>query len=237
MATANITPKLIEKQHWKCRICKDLKDVNSFSLSQCKHTCNFCKQNRTCKRCEVLKPITEFYKQGKTHFGICATCMRSTRKVKVRKMPPRNPEKRLTKNCLTCGKEFSCWASHELKYCCYKCRPMRIEHLPILSGKNHPNWLGGHLHYYGSEWRSVCAQVRKRDKICMDCGTTRNKAGRALDVHHIIPFRLFGKHKSKEANQLSNLVALCRTCHTRTDVLYRKAEQVYLELAALYPEI
>lgn len=60
---------------------------------------------------------------------------------------------------------------------------------------------------YGSEWPRLIHEVRTRDKVCQQCGKTPAQNKRALDVHHIVPFRLGGP------NDLSNLVALCRSCH------------------------
>jgi predicted HNH restriction endonuclease len=34
-----------------------------------------------------------------------------------------------------------------------------------------------------------------------------------LDVHHVKPFRDFGVANYLEANQLDNLVTLCKPCH------------------------
>jgi hypothetical protein len=41
--------------------------------------------------------------------------------------------------------------------------------------------------------------------------------GRALDVHHRRPFRLFGVAQHAAANALDNLVALCHDCHLKTE--------------------
>ncbi|MGH2813330.1 MAG: HNH endonuclease signature motif containing protein [Actinomycetota bacterium] len=53
-------------------------------------------------------------------------------------------------------------------------------------------------------------QVRQRDEVCRSCGKTPEENGRALDVHHISPYRYSGDHS------LENLVALCRSCHMRS---------------------
>jgi predicted HNH restriction endonuclease len=36
---------------------------------------------------------------------------------------------------------------------------------------------------------------------------------RELSVHHIIPFRVFGKNQAHIANDLENLMAVCVKCH------------------------
>lgn len=69
---------------------------------------------------------------------------------------------------------------------------------------------------YGSGWKQVKEEVRARDKVCQGCGKTPEDNGRALDVHHIRPYRFSG------SNSLDNLVALCRSCHMRGEDNGRK---------------
>ena len=80
-----------------------------------------------------------------------------------------------------------------------------------LRGARNGNWKGGRALYYGQDWKAIKALVRKRDGVCMACGKTSEKNGRALDVHHIHPFRFSGN------NSAENLVALCHSCHMRAD--------------------
>ena len=76
------------------------------------------------------------------------------------------------------------------------------------SGPNNPAWLGGHETYRGPNWNRQSKAARRRDgNTCQRCGFT----GTELPVHHIQPFRLFNDYR--EANKLSNLRALCPTCH------------------------
>ena len=61
---------------------------------------------------------------------------------------------------------------------------------------------------YGDDWDKVRYLVYLRDKFtCQDCGVSKQR----LDVHHIIPFLI------SFDNSLSNLVALCRSCHMKTE--------------------
>lgn len=64
---------------------------------------------------------------------------------------------------------------------------------------------------YGPRWKAIKEQVRARDRVCRTCGKTPERNGRALDVHHLVPFRFTGD------NSLENLSALCRSCHMRAD--------------------
>jgi hypothetical protein len=97
------------------------------------------------------------------------------------------------------------------------------------SGKNNPRWTGGAFpHYYGSNWNNQKRLARIRDNnICQMC----NKIVKPnADVHHKKPFKLFliesllkndtkieyadaVEKISKEANDLFNLICLCKRCH------------------------
>lgn len=79
-------------------------------------------------------------------------------------------------------------------------------------GENHPNWKGGHDRYYGKSWWSQREKCLERDDFeCQSCGVDDE----ILHVHHITPFRIFENYES--ANQLSNLVTLCGSCHKRLE--------------------
>ncbi len=71
---------------------------------------------------------------------------------------------------------------------------------------------------YGPGWARLRDEVRARDGYrCQVCGVP--EVGRAHDVHHKIPFRSF--FLRQEANQLSNLITLCPTCHRRVETAVR----------------
>ncbi len=76
---------------------------------------------------------------------------------------------------------------------------------------------------YGPNWEEQRQRVRARDGYrCARCGTPE-PPGRQHDVHHLIPFRTFGyvpgrNDRYKEANQLENLLLVCRTCHRRLEM-------------------
>jgi DEAD/DEAH box helicase domain-containing protein len=71
---------------------------------------------------------------------------------------------------------------------------------------------------YGPNWSSQRDQARVRDQYrCQICGAPEQ--GRSHDVHHKIPFRTFASYR--QANQLANLVTLCRPCHRRAELAVR----------------
>jgi 5-methylcytosine-specific restriction endonuclease McrA/DNA invertase Pin-like site-specific DNA recombinase len=83
-------------------------------------------------------------------------------------------------------------------------------------GEDNPMWRGGKEDYYGPSWYSARAEARDRDDCsCQRCGMTdaehESNYDQKLHVHHIEPFRTFDD--PAEANQLDNLITLCRQCH------------------------
>lgn len=57
-------------------------------------------------------------------------------------------------------------------------------------------------------WNIISELKRAEDKGCKICASTKD-----LVVHHIINYNLFNNPNS--ANQLLNLITLCRSCHTK----------------------
>ncbi|HEX8682705.1 MAG TPA: DEAD/DEAH box helicase [Ardenticatenaceae bacterium] len=80
---------------------------------------------------------------------------------------------------------------------------------------------------YGPNWRQQRVRARGRDGFrCVHCRISEDELGRELDVHHVIPFREFGFVPGQNdgylaANELSNLISLCPTCHKRTEPWYK----------------
>lgn len=66
----------------------------------------------------------------------------------------------------------------------------------------------------GEDWEPIRKNILKRDKYtCQDC----HGKGRLLDVHHVIPYRIFPK------NLPQLLITLCRKCHARWDASWRRS--------------
>ena len=90
--------------------------------------------------------------------------------------------------------------------------------LGMHAGSKHPNWRGGtaKVCWRGANWIAIKRLIRKRDgNTCQSCGRNSNQQGRAMDVHHRMSFFLFSD--PAEANQLENLICLCRSCHRKVE--------------------
>lgn len=97
----------------------------------------------------------------------------------------------------------------------------------ILSGRHHPNWKGGPKnYYYGPNWSKQREKCRARDDYkCQSCGISeeqyKEQTGQELEVHHKKPVREFyheeGNADFEAMNQLSNLITLCKSCHSRIE--------------------
>jgi 5-methylcytosine-specific restriction endonuclease McrA len=144
----------------------------------------------------------------------------------------------VTLTCLQCRKDFKVKrdSAARRRCCSKKCQGIYYSESGRYAGKNSPVWRGGYAPYYGESWLPAKRQARERDKVCRDCGKTPKDNGRALDVHHIVPFRVYGRAHHAEANDPNNLMLLCQPCHKQRDVLYVRAERIGKELAAVYDQ-
>lgn len=89
-------------------------------------------------------------------------------------------------------------------------------------GEKSFNWRGGYKSYYGRNWHKQRRLALRRDKYsCRICGINELELKHEPSVHHIIPFRVFGLDRYKEANDLENLITLCPGCHSEYE---RKTE-------------
>lgn len=112
--------------------------------------------------------------------------------------------------CLGCSKAFRRFPSQldrkgGGKFCTRECRDKNRV------GSLSPNWRNaGGVYKRGPHWHAIRRRILARDKCCQHCSETRG-----LHVHHIIPFRMWSS--ADDANQETNLVALCPPCHRRED--------------------
>jgi 5-methylcytosine-specific restriction endonuclease McrA len=114
--------------------------------------------------------------------------------------------RQVTVPCRTCGASITAYASDKRAACSRTCDGLRKS--AEKSGANSHLWRGGKTNPYTGTWRAQRALVRQRDKgVCLRCGSTDRP-----QVHHVVPARYGGTH------DLSNLVTLCRSCHSREEL-------------------
>lgn len=127
------------------------------------------------------------------------------------------PGRQVSLTCAGCGGAFGLYPSRleqhkgAGRYCSRPCRDAhRIR-------EHHPQFIGRPVHHRGPNWHAQKRKARKRDDYtCQHCRAP------GCDVHHIRPFRLFADYKI--ANDLGNLITLCRPCHRRADAAFQAAE-------------
>jgi len=115
--------------------------------------------------------------------------------------------------CPVCGEVFN--HRNKQQTCCSRDCADELRDWP--SGEDHPRWNPERdwWPYYGANWSEQREKARNRDGACQICGLTsqayRCLHGKALDVHHITPFKEYDEHE--EAKRLENLMTLCASCH------------------------
>lgn len=131
---------------------------------------------------------------------------------------PRWKGGKLSVECVNCGTEFkrkrANIKANKRSFCGKDCYAEWMS--KNLHGENNPRWKGGYRGYYGPSWPEARQKARERDDyICQRCGITEeehmDERGIELHVHHIKSFGEFDSYE--EANELSNLITLCESCH------------------------
>lgn len=131
---------------------------------------------------------------------------------------PWNANQRIKIHCEWCGKElwripFKIKRSKHF-FCSWKHNGLwKAENL---RGEKIYNWKGGYEPYYGPNWLVQRRKALERDHYtCQKSGKTKSDLGKNPDVHHKIPFRIFGLKNYKKANRLSNLITLSSSYHSK----------------------
>lgn len=103
-------------------------------------------------------------------------------------------------------------------FCSRKC--MGFWQSENMLGEKSPTWRGGCVNYYGKSWSAMNRAARARDNnTCQGCNKQQNALDHTLEIHHLKPVRLF--EEPDLANNLENLITLCRDCHIKADVFAR----------------
>lgn len=191
-------PKPIRRETRKCVVCgSEYQSLPSSPRQTCSYKC----------RCEYQSIIHKSQK-------FIDRVINLGHKNKGRKYYRKEP---IQKTCEYCGKMFTVSRKSDKetrekkRFCSLSCWYNCIRQNP----EKHGNWKGGEYeHNYGNNWGQQKKKARQRDNYtCQRCGKQSKGNGVNLDVHHKIPFRNFGIERYKEANDLSNLITLCRSCH------------------------
>ena len=71
---------------------------------------------------------------------------------------------------------------------------------------------------YGSTFLKSKKQILlERGVVCQVCNRNMETEKNLPDLHHIIPFRYFGTVNHEIANNVDNLVLVCRSCHNKIE--------------------
>lgn len=91
----------------------------------------------------------------------------------------------------------------------------------FFQGERAPMWREGTSLRRGKGWSRIAASIRERDGFtCRRCGKTQEENGQKLSVDHVRPW--CDRESDEQANAPSNLVSLCRPCHSRKAKLERR---------------
>jgi len=134
-------------------------------------------------------------------------------------------ESNVSIECEWCDSNFSVVPalSEKARFCSRSCKnSWQSENV---TGEDHPRWRGGYEPYYGPNWKRQRRNAIIRDQArCQDCGISEahhwEKHGERLSVHHLTPIREFITGDildHEEANEIENLVTLCRSCHSQQE--------------------
>lgn len=121
------------------------------------------------------------------------------------------------KICKQCGLPFSIplWRERQGRgaFCSRDCKD---QFQTTLKGIKSPRWMGGVYSRRGIGWRTAreWALIRAQGK-CEKCG--KELQYHDYGVHHKKAYRLF--KTDAEANLMSNLIVLCRSCHAKAGKL------------------
>ena len=168
--------------------------------------------NSTCCFCK-----TSFYRSPANRRSENSYCSRDCMsKAFVGRQSVRDKRKKI--KCVNCGSSILRpeWHINQTtnNFCNIKC--FSEYKAKEWTGENNPCWRGGKFLYYGKNWIKQQKIARQRDhNICQMCKIDEKKCRRNLDVHHIVPFRMF---QDKElANHIDNLICLCGSCHKKAE--------------------
>lgn len=163
--------------------------------------------SRACGNAASAPSRTGIVRSAETR-ALLSKLRRGVPNLKLRKPP-------IVHTCEVCNGPFEVsrrrGSAETARFCSTDCWYRYVRLHPHASG----NYRGGKHFYYGSNWPSQAKKARERDDhTCQDCGLRQFNP--RLDVHHLIPRREFANDHAA-ANQLDNLVSLCKACHIKRE--------------------
>lgn len=121
---------------------------------------------------------------------------------------------KIEKICKICGKKFY-RELNQIKYssclyCSFKCRD--LDYTQRFKLERNPAWCGGlSVKKYNKDFYMTRLLILKRDNYtCQECKKSKNQLTQPLHVHHI--------DYDKKNDFKSNLITLCRSCHSKTNM-------------------
>jgi 5-methylcytosine-specific restriction endonuclease McrA len=169
---------------------------------------------RECKRCGKTFEMWTYRNQVYCSMSCKNKHIKSPKRI-------REPAKLVTLECEWCHKQYTVHVAmnsngRKSRFCSRSCRSEWVS--KNNRGINHPRYIGGTKYAdRGQNWfKQRKAAITRDNYKCQICGKKQGNKKRVLDVHHIKPFKDFnGDYIS--ANELTNLITLCRHCHTQVE--------------------
>lgn len=194
------------------------KPNSSYCTKLCKHTNSY-----RPSRIKAPSPKKIVTKKGK--YINCEFCGKLKYYKASQVNPPRfcnhkclllwNEKNLIEKICPVCLSHFKVKRKLAKQICCSK--PCQNEYK---RGNNNPHWRGGYKDYYGPNWGEQRRKARERDNFtCQYCHRKWKPSTRHFEVHHKKAFREFGIENYLQANDLKNLITLCKSCHMKVEKL------------------
>ena len=175
--------------------------------------CFICRKEIVRKNCFVKKF---------NHFFCSPECQGKYKKTLIGKISSHWKGGDITVKCTQCGNNLKRRKSVVEKsktkrfFCNQKCAS--IWKADNLIGSLIYNWKGGYDGYYGLNWLKQRRKALERDnRTCKICKRTQRTLGKNPDIHHITPFEQFTIKRYIEANELSNLICFCNSCHKKVE--------------------
>lgn len=170
---------------------------------------------RPCSECGVTITINAYALATQQAFFCSRKCMGMARSRMVGADNPtyKGGDTVIPDTCAGCGETFyHAPYRKNAKFCSKRCKGIWMSR--HITGANHPQYKGGRVKDRGRNWQFQSRLALERDGYrCQICNKSLKRGKGNYGIHHIRKYREFnGDYET--ANQLQNLISLCRRCHT-----------------------